>query len=121
MKVALAVSDNMMSEHFGHCDYFVIYELNGKEIINTQKIENPPHQRGFLPKFLHEKGINVVICGNMGEMANKIITQFGMNTIKCVSGSASEIIERFIDGKLESSDKVCSNHEHHEHHEHHGN
>lgn len=116
MKVALAVSDNMVTEHFGHCDKFVVYEINDKKIIGTETIQNRPHQRGFLPNFLRGNGINCVITGNIGEIASKILDQFGIIIYKGVHGTAPEIIAKYLEGTLESTNQECSNHEHHERH-----
>ncbi|HOP56848.1 MAG TPA: NifB/NifX family molybdenum-iron cluster-binding protein [Bacillota bacterium] len=113
MKVALAVTDNMVTEHFGHCDYFVVYEIEDGKAKGSEIIKNPPHQKGFLPNFLHKNGVNCVIAGNMGEMAKKIMDGFGIQVIMGINGEVSDVIAKYLAGELVSSDIICRQHEHH--------
>ncbi len=110
----MAVTDNLVTEHFGHCDHFVVYNINEGKIVGSEIIKNPPHQKGYLPSFLHDLGVNTVIAGNMGEMAVKMMEDFGIEVIRGINGDISEAIKKYLDGTLESSDVICRQHEHHE-------
>jgi predicted Fe-Mo cluster-binding NifX family protein len=118
MRIALAVDNNMVTQHFGHCEYFVVYEVENKEIKGSEIIKNPPHQKGYLPKFLKENNINTLITGNIGQMAVNLMNELNIECIKGVSGDIIDVIHSYIDGSLETSDKVCD-HEHHDHEHHH--
>jgi predicted Fe-Mo cluster-binding NifX family protein len=52
MKVAIATDQNMVSGHFGHCEGFTIYELEGNIIKEKTFSLNPGHQPGYLTKRL---------------------------------------------------------------------
>ncbi len=116
MRVALAVDNNMITEHFGHCEYFVIYDIEDKEIKGSEIFKNPPHQTGLLPKLLAEKEVNVVITGNMGKMAIQNLKQLNIESYRCVSGTTVDVIQRYINGELEYSDQACNQHRHHGEH-----
>lgn len=49
-------------------------------------IPNPGHRPGFLPIFLHEKGLNVIISGGMGGGAVDIFNEKGIEVITGASG-----------------------------------
>ena len=119
MRVALAVDNNMVTQHFGHCEYFIVYEVEGKEILGTEIVKNPPHQKGYLPKFLKEHEINVVITGNMGQMAVELMDKLGIKCIRGASGNVVDVIHSYIDGSLETSETICNEHMHHQHGDHH--
>lgn len=116
MRVALAVDNNMVTEHFGHCEYFIIYDVEGKDIKGSEIFKNPPHQTGLLPKLLAEKGVNVVITGNMGKMAIQNLKNLHIESYRGVKGSTIDVIQRFVEGKLENDDSACEQHRHHGHH-----
>lgn len=119
MKVALAVDNNMITEHFGHCEYFVVYEVSGKEVLGSEIIKNPPHQTGFLPKFLKEHDIDVVITGNMGKNAVNRLKALDIEYYLGVKGKLVDVLNQYLEGTLVSNEEVCSQHMHHEHGHHH--
>lgn len=118
MRVALAVDNNMITEHFGHCEYFVIHEIEGKEVKGTEIVKNPPHQKGFLPKFLKQHSVDVVITGNIGKMAIGNLESLGIECYLGVHGEMQDILNRYLEGTLESGSEVCSEHMHHHGHGH---
>ncbi len=115
MRVAIAVDNGIISAHFGHCEYFLVYNLEGKEIKSTESIKNPPHQKGLLPKFLNEHGINCLITGNIGAMAVNLLDELGIETIRGCRGTAEEIISKYLSNSLESTNEICEEHAHHNH------
>jgi predicted Fe-Mo cluster-binding NifX family protein len=69
MKIAIATIQDQVCEHFGYCESFTVYDVENEQIINKTKLVNPGHRPGFLPAFLSEHGINVIIAGGMGSGA----------------------------------------------------
>lgn len=110
MRVALAVDNNMITEHFGHCEYFVVYEVENKEIKGSEIIKNPPHQKGALPKFLKSHNIDVIITGNMGKMAVELCTNNGIECYRGVNGQLVDVINSYVDGTLVSDNSICDQH-----------
>ncbi|MBN2504398.1 MAG: NifB/NifX family molybdenum-iron cluster-binding protein [Bacilli bacterium] len=113
MKVALSVSNNLVTNHFGYCDYFIVYTVEDNKVVETEIIKNPPHQKGFLPSFLHDLGVDCIITGNMGEMAVNMFDDLNIKSYRGVEGEAAEVIEQFIQGKLKAQDVICNEHQHH--------
>lgn len=112
MKIAIACDGNNVSGHFGHCEGFTVYDIFDGKVKEASFLENPGHKPGFLPVFLGEKGINAIIAGGMGEMAQ---TLFGQNNIEVVvgaSGDIDDVIASYLSGSLVSAGGVCEGHEH---------
>ena len=121
MRVALAVDNNMITEHFGHCEYFVVYEVENKEIKGSEILKNPPHVKGALPKFLKDNLVDVVITGNIGKMAIDLLNNLGIQCLRGVNGELVDVINAFVNETLTTNDIECNHHEHHggEHHHNH--
>lgn len=115
MRVALAVDGLFVTEHFGHCEKFVVFTVEDKNIVKQEEIQNPPHQKGLLPKFLKGHSIDVVLVGNMGQMAVNLMNQLGIECLRGVSGKIEDVIQAYLKGTLESTDVQC-NHQHGEGH-----
>lgn len=114
MKIAVASENAMVTEHFGHCINFNIYEAENNQIVNRQSIPNPGHQPGFLPNFLHDLGVNVIISGGMGAGAIDIFNEKGIEVIVGASGMAESAAVAYLGGMLKSTGSVCHEHQHHD-------
>jgi predicted Fe-Mo cluster-binding NifX family protein len=112
MKIAVACEGKTITEHFGHCEAFAIFEAQGMQIVNKQFVPNPGHKPGFLPVFLHEKGVNVIISGGMGGGAVDIFNDKGIEVITGASGDAETAASNYLQGKLKSTGSVCHQHSH---------
>ncbi len=114
MKIAVASENAMVTEHFGHCINFNIYETENGQITKSQSIPNPGHRPGFLPNFLHDLGVNVIISGGMGAGAIDIFNEKGIEVIIGASGSAEAAATAYLQGSLVSTGSVCHEHQHHD-------
>lgn len=124
MKIAIASDGSTVSGHFGHCESFKIYDIEGENIVGQKDIANPGHKPGFLPKFLHEQGVDCIIVGGMGQKAQKIFSHHNIDSFTGVQGEVIEILDKFLAGTLENKGSGCNHdhheggHEHHHHHDH---
>ncbi|NBI08001.1 NifB/NifX family molybdenum-iron cluster-binding protein [Senegalia massiliensis] len=114
MKIAVASEKDLVTEHFGHCENFNIYEVEGNNIIKNESITNPGHKPGFLPNFLNDLGVNVIISGGMGAGAINIFNNKNIEVITGAHGNARKLVESYITGELVSTDSICHQHIHHE-------
>ncbi len=108
MKFAIPTLNNEITAHFGHCDKFAIVETTNNKITNEEIVSPPVHQSGSYPKFLAEKGVDVIIAGGMGQKAQVLFTQ---NNIKVhlgvISGSAKKLVEDHINNQLKTGGNLC--------------
>lgn len=112
MKIAVASEGKMVAEHFGHCEGFTLFDVQDQHITGKQFIPNPGHRPGFLPVFLHEKGVNIIISGGMGGGAFDICSEKGVKVVTGASGDAEAAASLYLQGKLKSTGAVCHKHEH---------
>ena len=111
-KIAVASETDMVTGHFGHCTNFNIFDTEGSKIIQRTSVDNPGHKPGFLPKFLHEMGVSVIISGGMGQGAVDIFVEKGIVVITGAEGRAEDSVNRYLQGNLVSNDVVCQEHQH---------
>lgn len=112
MKIAVAYDKGLVSQHFGHCEGFMVYNTENNEIISEELVKNPGHKPGFLPNFLHEIDIKVIISGGMGQGAVDIFAKKDIEVILGVEGDSKEAVLKYLQGNLKSSNSVCHRHEH---------
>ncbi|MGI5902323.1 MAG: iron-sulfur cluster carrier protein MrpORP [Desulfitobacteriia bacterium] len=112
MKIAVASDGEMVAEHFGHCEEFNIFETGNGQVLKNETIPNPGHRPGFLPNFLNDMGVKVVISGGMGGGAIDIFNEKGIEVITGVTGKAKTAVEEYLQGNLKSSGSVCNQHQH---------
>lgn len=114
MKIAIASDNNKVTEHFGHCEGFIVYKIDNGNIISKEMIQNPGHKPGFLPVFLHEKGVNTIISGGMGGGAVDLFNENNIEVIIGAKGLSDDVLESYLSGNLECTGSVCHDHGHHE-------
>ena len=115
MKIAVACEKNIVSEHFGHCEGFDIYEVENKNILKKEYIQNPGHRPGYLPVFLKGLNVDIIISGGMGSTAQEL---FGQNNIEVIVGTlglSDEVVQKYINGEITSTRSICIEHAHEGH------
>ncbi len=113
-KIAVASEGTVVTGHFGHCQNFLIFTCNEKGIESVEDVKNPGHKPGFLPNFLADQNVSVVICGGMGVHASEIFQSRGVEVVLGASGDSKAAVEAYLEGKLQSVGVPCEHH-HEEH------
>lgn len=112
LKVAVASEGNMVTGHFGHCESFMIFTTEGDKVTGVDDVPNPGHKPGFLPNFLADRGVNVIISGGMGGGAVDIFNERNVEVIIGAVGKAEDAVAAYLKGSLKSTGSICHNHEH---------
>ncbi len=112
LKIAVASDRGMVTGHFGHCEGFMFFDTDNKQIIKSETIANPGHRPGFLPNFLADHGANVIISGGMGGGAVEIFNERNVEVVVGASGEARAAVEAYLQGSLKSTGSVCHEHQH---------
>jgi len=108
MKIAIPMADGKLTTHFGHCESFALVDVNTieKKIIKREDIIPPPHEPGLLLPWLAERGVNMIIAGGMGQRAQGLFAQNGINV---VVGAPTDTPERLISDYLSGTLQVGAN------------
>jgi Mrp family chromosome partitioning ATPase/predicted Fe-Mo cluster-binding NifX family protein len=110
VKIAIPTMNGRLSGHFGRCDKFALVEVadDGKEILDTQMFDPPPHEPGALPRWLTEHGADVVIAAGMGRRAQGLLAEAGIRfVIGAPEQSVEDLVSAYLAGTLEPGENVC--------------
>lgn len=112
MKIAVASEGSIVSQHFGHCEGFTTYSVENGEATNKQFVPNPGHKPGYLPVFLREQNVDVIIAGGMGEAAKDLFIENGIEVFVGVDGRSDTAAQQYAKGLLKSTGTICTEHNH---------
>lgn len=115
MKIALPSRQNHIDDHFGHCEYFTVFTVdqNTKEILSFENIPSPEGCgcKSNIAHVLAEKGVQLMLAGNMGEGAVRVLNNCGIEVLRGCSGEVKAVVEQWLHGTLVDSGDSCHAHE----------
>ena len=118
MKIALPTKDDRIDSHFGHCDFFTVVTINEeKEIEGIESIPSPVGCgcKSNIAGVLSEKGVSLMLAGNMGQGAVNVLKNNGIEVVRGCSGTINDVMHRWINGTLEDNGLLCQAHHSCEH------
>lgn len=114
MIIALPSRDGQIDGHFGHCEAFTLFTLDdSKGIVSEETITPPPGCgcKSNIVSTLVEKGVSVLLAGNMGQGAVNLLQASNINVIRGCSGDLKTAVKQWAQGNLSDSAVVCEDHE----------
>ncbi len=120
MRVAISADDghgldSVVSPHFGRCPYYVLVDLDGREVSRVSAVENPyygHHQPGQVPGFIQSQGGDVMLAGGMGRRAIGFFQQYGIQAVTGASGTVRHALEQYLGGVLQGAEPCRESIEH---------
>ena len=113
MKIAVSATtdnlDSMVDARFGRCPYFLIVKVEGTEIKGHEAIKNPSvNAMGGAgiqaAQFVANKGVEVVITGNIGPNAFNVLSQIGIKILTGVGGiSVKDAVQKYLKGEIKET------------------
>lgn len=110
MKVVVACNGEKVSQHFGHCGQFTVYNIEDNKVVSKEVLAYPGHKPGLLPTYLSDNGANIVIAGGMGGSAVEMFNERGIEVIMGSLGTSDDVIAEYLAGNLKSTGSACSDH-----------
>lgn len=110
MKIAVPVAEGRLCMHFGHCEQFMIFDVDTTEkvIKGHEAVTPPPHEPGLLPRWLSERGVNFIIAGGMGARAVGLFKERGVGVVTgAPAGNPQGVVEQYLDGTLVTGANTC--------------
>ena len=107
MRIAISTDGANVSAHFGRCPSFTIVDIENGQVGSRETIDNPGHHPGFLPEFLHDKGVSCIVAGGMGQRAVMLFSEKGIEGIVGISGTIDDVIGKIASGELEGGESLC--------------
>ena len=114
MKIAVPTRGSLVDDHFGHCEMYSVFTINDNKIITTEILPSPQGCgcKSNIASVLREKGVSIMLAGNMGAGAMNILNMHGIEVFRGCTGDVKAITEAYINGKIADSGIGCShNHE----------
>ena len=115
MKIALPSRNNLIDNHFGHCEYFTVFTVDtaAKEIIGEETVQSPVGCgcKSNIAKTLSEKGVKMMLAGNMGDGEVRVLKNSGIEVLRGCSGDIRTVALDWINGSLTDSGDSCHEHE----------
>ena len=113
MRIAVASEKEAVANHFGRCETFMVFDTENEQIVKTEAVPNPGHRPGFLPRFLHDLGVQTIISGGMGGSAVELFNGNNIEVIVGVKGRAEQAVQDYLAGNLKTTGSVCHEHKFH--------
>lgn len=111
MVIAVTYENGQVFQHFGHSEYFKIYQVEDGKILKSEVYDTNGQGHGALAGFLHEYSVDVLICGGIGGGARNALAQMGIELFPGVTGAADDAVKALIEGSLSyDPDTMCSHH-----------
>jgi predicted Fe-Mo cluster-binding NifX family protein len=115
MKIALPTRDGVVDQHFGHCEYFTIMTVDeSRQIVEEERLTPPPGcgcKSNIVP-VLVEKGVKVLLGGNMGQGAVDKLESHGIQVVRGAQGAVQDVAASWLEGRLTDKQEICHAHGH---------
>ncbi|MCM1304677.1 MAG: NifB/NifX family molybdenum-iron cluster-binding protein [Butyrivibrio sp.] len=118
MKIAVTYENGNVFPHFGHTEYFKVYEIADGKVVDSRVVSAGGSGHGALAVLLSGMGVDTLICGGIGAGAQMALKEAGVQLYGGVSGSADTAVEALLAGNLGFDPDVhCDHHGHGEGHD----
>jgi len=95
--------ESLVDPRFGRCNYFIIYDTDNDsfESFPNPNISSPQGAGIASSQFIIDKGVEVILTGNVGPNAFSVFQQAGVKVVVGLLGmKVKEAIEKFKKGEL---------------------
>ncbi len=115
-KVAVPTKAGMVDEHFGHCEYFTVYSIRDGKVVSEGRVDSPNGCgcKTDIASVLAKDGVTLMLAGNMGEGAVRVLKANGIEVVRGASGQARAVVDAWLAGSVTDSGVGCSAHEGHD-------
>lgn len=118
-RIAVPTNNGQVAQHFGRCPEYTILEVKDCDILNTEIIENPGHKPNFLPNYLNDLNVDIVLAGGMGQKAFNLFQQNNIEVVTGASGLVKDSVKAYLNNELDTDNELCNHSDHNHDHGHH--
>lgn len=113
MKVAVTYDNGEIFQHFGHTEFFKLYEIQNGAVVSSEVVSTNGSGHGALAQFLYDHQVDTLICGGIGGGAQNALAQAGIRLLGGVSGKADDAVAALLANVLDYNPDVRCNHHGH--------
>ena len=111
IRIAVPVKGDELDAHFGKAQAFRLYNVENNEVVSDVLVDPAGSGHDAIAKFLHLYGVNVVICGGIGNKAVEALNGYDIWVVSGHEGKADDRVAEFLRGELDLGEATC-NHDH---------
>ena len=113
-RIAIPMVNNLLSEHFGHCQAFAFVDVENNTITEITTMDPPEHTPGSFPKWVADNGATDVIAGGMGGKAISLFNEVGVNAfVGAPVDTPINLVNKFLADELTLTANYCDHDENH--------
>ena len=116
MKIAVPVKENnQIDVHFGHCEFYQIYEVSDKnEVLSIHKMDSPQGCgcKSNIAEVFQNEGVKFMLAGGIGDGAISKLNAHGISVVRNCSGDVSVLVQQYLSGELKDGGSNCQSHAH---------
>ena len=117
MKIAMPKDGEMLNQHFGQSKSFWIVKVENNQMVDRKELssETLQHNHAGLSGLFLAEGVSLVITGGIGKPALDALKENGLEVIKGASGKCEEVLEKYLNGRLDDKNVTCNHTGEHHH------
>lgn len=113
MRIAVTYDNGEVFQHFGHCEQFKVYNVEGGVIVSDSTVSANGVGHCALAGLLADEGVDALICGGIGPGAQQALASLGIEVYGGVQGRADEACMALVNGVLNYDPYArCDHHDH---------
>lgn len=116
MKIAIPTKDDMVEDHFGHCETFTIVEISEQNSVLSKEQLYWTAGCGCksnIVQTLRDMNVEAILAGNMGQGALNVLHCHGMSVIRGCSGLIDEVLNKYLRDEIRDKGIICRSSHHH--------
>jgi predicted Fe-Mo cluster-binding NifX family protein len=98
MKIAVSVSGDKIAATFDFAEKIVVFECNGKAVVNKQRFIMEDALVLLRALKLKELNIGTLICGAISNSATNILRYYDIIVIAGITGNTDLVVDEFLWG-----------------------
>jgi predicted Fe-Mo cluster-binding NifX family protein len=110
MKIAIPVLNGHVDQHFGHAEQYSVVSISPERQIQGSEIITADEGCGCksgIASLLADKGVTVMLAGNMGAGAVHHMLANGIEVVRGCSGNVESVIQAYLAGQVEDNMETC--------------
>jgi len=103
LMIVVPLLKGRLSRLLGACDQLAIFEVDArnKTVLYESVHKAPPHEPGLLPSRLRQLGVDLVLAGEMGHLARRLLEQAGMGVVMNVPPKTpAQLVREYLGSEL---------------------
>ncbi len=108
-KIAVPTRAGNVDAHFGHCEYFTVFEIEETMVKGEKRMDSPDGCgcKSDIASLLAKDGVTLMLAGNMGDGAVRVLKANGIDVVRGAGGNAKAAVEGYLAGSIVDSKEGC--------------